>query len=275
MRVGIVWALLLGWASVSFASIPYPPERPMPEWGVADPRPPSISQSGKPPPTEAGARAQAIQSLFADPGVDVYDLRLRYENGGVRLRSLTDSDLSRARAVVGETELRERQAVGPWFCRKPRSAAEVVLCVRSRLAAEPSAFVDRLRIRFEEKSGTLFLEGRAYHLLAKKVSERAAFSVGGVKHVSNRLDAAPSVPRDDRRMREELLQRLAIREDLRSENAYRVEVERGVARLWGMVGNEGAKELLRSLAEQVRGIIEVHDEIVVRPLGSDIEPMPR
>ncbi len=248
------------------ASIPRAPETPLPEWGPADPRPPGVDRTETLPPSHAGKRARVLETLFADPGVDVYDLRIgQGPDGSLRVRSVSGGDLIRASRLVGE-KARQESAPGtalPLFCRKAESssvrAGDIDRCVRLALAAEPGAFVDRVRTRYDGGTGTLVLEGRAYHLEARKVAERAVRRVGWIRAVDNRLDASPAVPREDSRMEEELRGRIEGRQDLETA-VIQVRVRDGVVVLAGVVPDQERRALVYSLAAQIRGVREVRED---------------
>ena len=236
----------------------------MPEWGLADPRPPSVGRSEAVPPSDARRRTRALEALFADPGVDVFDLRVgQGKDGSLGVRSVTGAeDLFRARRLVGALAQAEppARAALPAFCREPRDEGEAGRCVRTAIAAEPGAFVDRLRVRFEARTGALTLEGRAYHIEAARLAGLAARRVGGVLVLVNRLDAAPAVPREDARMEEELRGRIGLRQDLEGAD-IRVTIRDGIVTLAGFVADESTRDRVRSLAEQVRGVRGVEDRL--------------
>jgi CBS domain-containing protein len=92
--------------------------------------------------------------------------------------------------------------------------------------------------------------------------------VVGVVSRSNLIQALASAPSagessedEDRRIRDELLQRLAKEQNWTDFGSRNVTVSHGVVHLWGLITSDAERRALTALAEGVPGVSQVRDEM--------------
>lgn len=130
--------------------------------------------------------------------------------------------------------------------------------------------VDASHVKVEVDNGVVTLTGQVPSLGAKFAAGEAAWSVLGVVNVNNRLSialpATPDVPGDDE-IRNIALTTMEWNPDIDSINID-VEVELGIVKLTGTVPTHWSKTRAQELVGNLRGVVDVINELAVTPTGS-------
>ena len=112
------------------------------------------------------------------------------------------------------------------------------------------------------KSGIVTLSGSVDNILAKRRAVTIGESVRGVRGVIDLITVAPRVARPDEDIRKDV--QTALRQDPATENyKVAVSVKDAVATLTGNVGSYLEEQLAAQIAESVKGIKEVRNEVTV------------
>jgi osmotically-inducible protein OsmY len=139
------------------------------------------------------------------------------------------------------------------------SDAEVAAAVRASLDHDPGFDASHMQVR--STHGIVELSGSAGDLLAKGRAVRVAEAVKGVRSVEDRIELRPET-RTDAQMKSDLEE--ALRADAMTE-AYEIEPEvaTGKVTLNGKVHSWLARQIAERVAEGVRGVREVKNDLSV------------
>ncbi|MEZ4651205.1 MAG: BON domain-containing protein [Candidatus Eisenbacteria bacterium] len=212
---------------------------------------------------------QAIEREFAfDSGVigDGIDVRIRA--GVVELSGRTDNLLSRDRAellaetVKGVRSVVNRVEVEPAVLKTDEDLARDV---EAALAADPATASYKAFV--ESWNGSVSLSGTVDSPLEKRLVDRVARGVKGVRNVENHIAVAYGAPRSDSEIREEIV--AALRWDpLVDDGLVEVRVEDGDVHLAGTVGSAAERRRARRDA-WTSGVHEVEDDLEVAHWARD------
>ncbi|MFW5700308.1 MAG: BON domain-containing protein [Cyclobacteriaceae bacterium] len=121
---------------------------------------------------------------------------------------------------------------------------------------------DEVHIDFE--NGKIILQGKVGNLLSKRMAEKKAYRVNGVKEVENKLTVDNRVsdrPKDHNL--KESIERGFYWNDYLDYSKLQVMVDHGLVTLQGTVDAFWKKQLAADIAENVRGTMEIINQIVV------------
>lgn len=138
---------------------------------------------------------------------------------------------------------------------------ELIDSVKDELARDPNVDSDAVAVSAED--GVVRLRGTAGSVREKRAAERDAKRVPGVELVDNELQVRPLSNRDDADLRGEVLQALAS--SGLAPATVDAKVKDGVVTLAGTVDWQRQRDVAESVAEGVGGVVEVLDEITLRP----------
>ncbi len=138
---------------------------------------------------------------------------------------------------------------------------ELIDSVKDELARDPNVDSDAVAVSAED--GVVRLRGTAGSVPEKRAAERDAKRVPGVELVDNELQVRPLSNRDDADLRGEVLQALAS--SGLAAATVDAKVKDGVVTLAGTVDWQRQRDVAESVAEGVGGVVEVLDEITLRP----------
>lgn len=119
-------------------------------------------------------------------------------------------------------------------------------------------------VEIDYDSGKVTLSGNVGNLLSKRMAEKKAYQVSGVDKVENNLNVDNRVSdRPEDHDMKETIERGLYWNDYLDYSDLNVEVERGVVNLQGTLDAFWKKSLAGEIAENVKGTIEVANNIVV------------
>jgi osmotically-inducible protein OsmY len=125
--------------------------------------------------------------------------------------------------------------------------------------------VDGADVRVDVIDGVVLLKGTVDSAWKKRAAERAARRVPGVRSVANEIDVKPRRPASDSELTAAVLEALE-RDPLVPEDQITVTVRHGVVILEGDVDLAIQREEAERAARQTPGVIDVANEIVVKPV---------
>jgi osmotically-inducible protein OsmY len=192
--------------------------------------------------------ASAItMDLTIDSSVASHLVNVEVKNGVVTLSGTVDNLLAKDRAVeVAESIKGVRSVVNMLSAKTPnRPDNDVRKDVDLALAADPAA--DSYQVTVAVKDGTVTLSGKVDSWQEKRVAERVAKSVLGVKDVKNKLMVEYTMQRTDSDIKSDIERRLEIN-TLIDDLLIDVAVKDGKVTLSGAVGSAAEKARARTNA---------------------------
>ncbi|HBE88491.1 MAG TPA: transport-associated protein [Elusimicrobia bacterium] len=120
-------------------------------------------------------------------------------------------------------------------------------------------------IKISSKDGVVTLTGGVAEVSRKSLAQETVANLPGVRHVINELEVtgAPT-PSSDAWLSDKLKITLLFRRGAR-ESRTEVEVKDGIATLRGRAESQAQKDLVTGYAQDIEGISEVRNEMVVAP----------
>ena len=170
------------------------------------------------------------------------DLLHRAELGTEKHRSWIVESLTAASTLAGEFAKAHGKKVGEIM------TTGVVTATEEDSLADIAALFERHRI----KRVPIVRDGRVVGIVSRSNLIQALASTTGTSEAS--VDA-------DRRIRDELIQRLEKEHDWTDFGARNVTVHNGVVHLWGLITSDNERRALTALAEGVPGVARVRDEM--------------
>lgn len=132
--------------------------------------------------------------------------------------------------------------------------------ISDEMLLDPGVVSTRLDIQTED--GIVTLSGQVNNILAKERATRIAETVKGVRAVVNQIEVKPSPLRTDDAIRKDI--KTALRTDPATEaQEIDVSVDEGVVKLTGKVESYQELDLAKKVAQGVRGVVDLEDEIHV------------
>lgn len=159
----------------------------------------------------------------------------------------------RAYATKGDPELSDRNIT---------SVVEAEL--RSDKGVSPNG------VDVSTTEGVVTLSGTVQNLLAKRRTGTIVESIRGVRGVIDRTSVTP-VSRSDQDIRKAILESL-LRDPATASYQISVTVSNSVATLSGRAGSNESRTLAEFIAESVKGLKDVHDNISVQYLAPHADP---
>lgn len=152
----------------------------------------------------------------------------------------------------------------------PPTDGQLKGAVERRLDMDSRISSENVRVTVENNHATLI--GTVNTIREKEVAPLIAGTIRGVEGVTNNLSIAPSLSKDDHIQAsvEQVLGPIHLKE----ENRLTVNVEKGVVTLGGTVLSHQDSRRARQAAENVPGVVEVHNVIKVvsqNRMDEDIE----
>lgn len=153
-------------------------------------------------------------------------------------------------------------AAAPAAAAEPPGPAEIRDAIEDELFLDPALVPDRIDV--EVRDGVATLSGTVTNLLARDRAARVASAVRGVEAVVNTVRVDPPMEVTDDEVRRRVTQALLV--DPATET-YEVDVAvaAGVATLTGTVDSWQERDLAVRVASGVAGVVEVENDIAVRP----------
>ena len=137
---------------------------------------------------------------------------------------------------------------------------EVQSYVENLLYTNPD--IDASKIRVHVRQGVVTLEGSVEEYWKRPLAEQLASAARGAVDVINRLTVIPPDTRTDREIAEEIV--AAMDRSARVDSAtVEIRVENRVVTLSGTVPNRDACLAARDTAVFTRGVIDVHNQLVI------------
>ncbi|MEZ6097715.1 MAG: BON domain-containing protein [Pirellulaceae bacterium] len=132
--------------------------------------------------------------------------------------------------------------------------------IDEELLLDPGVVSTKIDVRTSD--GIVTLTGDVTNILAKERAARVAEIVKGVRSVVNRIEVSRSIGRSDAQIRRDV--ETALLDDPATES-YEITttVENGEATLTGTVESYQERELAKTVAKGVRGVVAINDEIDV------------
>lgn len=171
-----------------------------------------------------------------------------------------------------------------WFCRilvggkhhqmKTRALCAILIFVGAALFAQSeSQILKELQRRIgpgtgvtiSVQNGAVTLSGTTTSLAQKLSIINTVRRTIGVTSVVDRANVVPAVKWPDAKISEAVRQALALNLSKDERNAITVRVQNGVVTLTGTLPSSYPKQVVGVLASLVTGVVEVRNEIVVRP----------
>lgn len=220
--------------------------------------------------------ARLTAALAGDPATDAYEVTASVKDGIVELSGEVDSWAERllcgevVRGVKGVKEVRNRVIVDPDLSRPD---AEIKADIQRRFELDPR--IPQWLIEVEVVDGVARLAGAVANALEKTRASEAAY-VQGVSKVDTSKLEVEAWARDEMRrgnvfvVRKDTALEKAVRDamlyDPRVISAgVRVTADEGVVELAGSVGGLDAKRAAEQDARNTVGVLEVRNELRVRP----------
>lgn len=147
-------------------------------------------------------------------------------------------------------------------CQTPPNDAEITQAVTAEISHDPAVEAEAVGVTTAD--GVVTLKGTVESLLLKNRAERIAETAKGVRSVVNLLEVEPAQGRSDREIRRDV--EAALLTDPAADS-YEIltEVSDGIVTLTGTVDSFAEKLLAESVAESVRGVRGIVDEIALNP----------
>lgn len=192
------------------------------------------------PMTDAEIRQAVVDELFRAPHVHGGTLIVECRNGVVELTGTVDNLLAKDRSVALAESVRGVRAVSDRVNVSPvvRPDPDIATSVKTALLYDPAA--DAYQVDVSSKGGVVRLTGSVDSWAEKRLAERLARGVRGVRHVENQIAVRLFTPRGDADVKNDVASRL--RWDTAVEDGLiKVDVSKGVVQLSGTVGSAAEK----------------------------------
>jgi osmotically-inducible protein OsmY len=197
------------------------------------------------------------------------------EKGKVRLHGIVGSAAEKTRAfqdawVTGVSAVDHAGLEVQWWARERAEPRESYV-VRSdeaieqaiRDAARYDARMVGFRVEPEVTAGMVLLRGTVDSLEARRAAEQLARNTVGVVAVKSYIRVSPKRPVDDTTLSDQVLSAL-LRNPITGEHEVRTVAGQGLVTLTGTVDHYYEKVEAENVAESVRGVIEVQNQLEVR-----------
>lgn len=154
-----------------------------------------------------------------------------------------------------------------------RSDKWIAMKVRGSLLTHANVSASRTNV--EVRDGVVYLTGRAENSAQKELTENYAREIEGVRSVDNKIEVVPNADRVDRRDNDtvgETVDDASITSQVkysllthRATSALKTHVttEDGVVHIRGEADNDSEKSLVTKLAENIRGVRSVDNQMTV------------
>lgn len=192
------------------------------------------------PMTDAEVRQAVIEELFRAPHVRGASLVVSCTDGIVQLTGTVDNLLAKDRAVAIAESVRGVRAVSDRVQVAPvsRPDADIEKGVRSAFLYDPAA--DSYQVNVSSTKGVVRLTGKVDSWAERRLSERLARGVRGVKGVQNDITVRLFAPRSDDDIKKDVASRLRWDTGV-NDGHVQVAVRSGVVELSGTVGSAAEK----------------------------------
>ena len=230
--------------------------------------------------THAGTRSdhelenEIAQRLRWDVLVDASLIDVEVEDGKVRLSGVVASAAERTRAfqdawVAGVSAVEHAGLDVKWWARNAELRNDLYV-VKSdeaieqaiRDAAKYDPRVRAFRLEPESTAGMVLLRGTVDNLKARQAAEQLARTTLGVVAVKNYIKVSVK-PVDSAALSDEVHRALA-RNPITERHALQLAADQGVLTLRGSVDHYFEKVEAQNVAESVRGLVEVDNQLDVR-----------
>ncbi len=242
-------------------------QRPIPqivsEWGPVDPRPQAVIT--KKHRSDHSIRTELLAALAADPGLDVFDYRLKVQKKEVTIEGTTSSESERdraleiaqnidgAKAVHDHVKIREshQNDLDEITQNEPLTDAQLRRDIIDRLIKN-SGFA-HTQPRVKVKDGRAILLGTVPYLRSKVLAEEIATKTPGVTSVTNQLRVDPSIERPDHLLKKDIVGALSTDPYLDLEEV-KISVRNGVVYLSGKTASLDEKQNLITGISEILGV---------------------
>ena len=216
---------------------------------------------------DAEIRKDVMEEIAYDPAVTVHDIAVIVEDGLVTLTGTADSYATRQAAVdaawriSGVRDVINTIVVDPTLLGVPTDE-EIAADVRGRL--EKDFLVPKGRITVEVHDGVVTLAGTVdWHFQREAVREEAADAMG-VRDVNNEIEIDRSHASPDE-IQSSIRKALTRSAQVNASN-IQVAVDEGHVTLSGTARSFAEQQEAEDAAWRARGVTDVTDHIVIRPL---------
>jgi osmotically-inducible protein OsmY len=220
--------------------------------------------------------ADIARRLQTDVMVNSDLIDLKVKDGNVKLSGVVGSAAEQRRAVsdarVAGVESVKADFNIEWWARDRmrRARSDIFLqdneikdAVRDAFLYDPRVLSFKPNVRVED--GVVTLTGTVDNLAAKRAAEDTAMNTIGVWRVVNLLRVRPKDRLADEKLTQEIARALG-RDPFVERHEIDVSVLNGKAYLYGTVDAKFEKKQARQVASQVNGVIEVANNLDVRPI---------
>lgn len=233
---------------------------------------------------DAEIKADIRARLKNDELVDNALIDVKVNNGNVTLSGVVGSSAEKSQAITDawvtgvETVTADNLQVERW-ARDPElrgdkytalTDSDIREGVENALLYNPR--VGSYNITTQVNDGVVTLRGKVEDLNAKRAAAKEARNIVGVQKVENRLKVRGKDRVDNQKIEERVSDAFAIDPTI-SQYEITVNVENGIARLYGTVDSYYEKALADDEASKVNGVVAVDNNLVVtevtEPLISD------
>jgi len=234
--------------------------------------------------SDSEIRAEVLAALRWNVYVDAGLIDVRVNDGTVTLEGTVGSASERARAVrlayvQGVEEVVAEHLDVDFWARNPDLKQQAPTDSPGAVedAVEQALFVDPLvnatDVRVEVSGNTATLRGTVPSAVGKSAATTAADAVAGVKRVRNRLTVDPLEPVTDSRLGSRIDSAI-LRDPVLEAYEIAVEVEDGVAKLYGSVDTIVEKRAATDTAMEIAGVVGVNNLLEVSDRSAVLYPDP-
>jgi osmotically-inducible protein OsmY len=229
---------------------------------------PSVATAAAQAPADPEVALAVSDRLIAEPGVNGYRINVAVTDGIVDLSGTVKNVLAKERAERLSTTVKGVRAVVNRIevMTGERSDAALQSDIESALARNPAT--ESFEVQVGVNNGEVTLTGTVDSWQERRLAERVANGIDGVRAVNNRLDISEVPSRPDQEIEAEVAE--ALRWDSRiDDSAIRVEVDGGRVMLSGIVGSAAERDRATRRA-WVRGVNGVSaDQLEVQGWARD------
>lgn len=210
-----------------------------------------------------------VDQLYWDNRVDASDVHVDVlEEGKIKLTGTVPTYTARlaaaedTRAVSGVTSV-ENDIVVKYspFVTRPTDT-KIRNDIENLLDLDPD--IDSLDISISVEDGFVIFEGTVDRYWKKMKAEDMAGNIAGVRGIKNKLAITPTEDFKDRQIADEIMSALGRHAEV-DISTINVEVENGIVTLSGTVPSWSARRIVRDTARFTAGVIDIRDNLLVRP----------
>jgi len=219
-------------------------------------------------------KKKIVDELYWDTRVDASKVQVTVDNGRVTLSGTVPSYTARTRAtwdawnVDGVIWVENNITVRPPPTVTFLSDEDIKQSVVRAFAEDPD--LDTTDIRVSVKNATVTLEGSVDEFWKRGEAERIACRARGVCDIVNKLAVVPTMSIADETIADDVRAAIERNRNVNIEDVT-INVSDGVVTLSGSVPTQAARTAAVNAADFTRGVVDVIDNLVIRPPGERAE----